>query len=184
VNCIEFGCGKAGFILAAGLESGNVAIVYKQLKNFEVYEKIAAASPISSLSWAPYTTPEDLCSEDAPSESLRLQFITVSYDSQAIIWEYNPKKQEQISMVGPLPAPSKRGSLHSVSWCKNIGIPYDLIAIGCELEKVEIYTKLPGKEWETSIIHSDLPVWHVGWSKIGCVLSFHTSKNTNYAVVH
>jgi hypothetical protein len=160
-----------------------VAIIYKRLKNFELYEKIAVYSPISSLSWAPYTTPENLCSEDAQSEILRLQFITVSYDSQAIIWEYNPKMQDQISMVGPLPTNS-RGSIHSVAWCKNIGIPYDLIAIGCELNKVEIYTKLPGKEWETSIINSDLPVWHVGWSSIGCVLSIHTSKNTKYAVVH
>ena len=136
MNTISFGPHKYGFIIAAGLDNGTIAIIYKQEKSYKLIVKEKAHNDsINSLSWAPEYAPMQMDSDSIENEKLRLKFITGGTDCRAIIWEFDPTTQE-IRQEGELKSDNSRGLIRSVCWSHNIAMPYEMVAVGCEVSHV------------------------------------------------
>jgi protein transport protein SEC13 len=136
VNTICFGPHKHGFIIAAGLDNGTIAIITKQDKSYKLICKEKAHNgSINSLSWAPEYSPMQMDSDSIENEKIRLKLVSGGSDCRAIIWEFVPSSQELIQ-ESELKTENHRGMIRSVCWSQNIAMPYEMIAVGCEVLNV------------------------------------------------
>ncbi|TIB61138.1 hypothetical protein E3P78_02865 [Wallemia ichthyophaga] len=161
VNSISWAPHELGPTLACASSDGNVSVLtFHKDGTWEASILAAHKLGVSSVSWAPATSPNDVA-------GLTSRLVTGGCDSLVKIWSF--KWWQCDESIG-----AHTDWVRDVAWSPNVGLSKQYLASASQDRSVFIHTQdTPRSPWTSTKLNHDFKdtVWRLSWSLSGNVLA-------------
>jgi protein transport protein SEC13 len=190
VNAIAWAPWECGLKLAACSADGTISLLSRKSDDTWENNKFNAHDMgVNCISWAPIINAGDLYSDITSDKNLSPpRLASGSCDKSIKIWEYRADAQTKFQEVAVLKSPPDGHTdwVRDVSWCPNIGAPYDLL-VSCSEDQTVIFWR-NSKCGESNFKKLDQkkcdgPVWRASWSFAGNLLAISTIGQNSENIV-